>query len=328
MVQRTTFLLATAALGWVGCSVSGGRSEIAAGTVSIPTLTVDVASFLRGASVGKEYVISGELTLPEGAAGRVPAVVLMHGGSGVLDYQHVWARHLRTIGYATLVVDSFSGRGILRVTDDLEALSAASRTIDAYRALAVLAAHPRIDRERIAFMGFSHGATAGLYAIRDRFEKAFGPPDARYAGWILFYPYCNTRLRDEVPVTSAPIRVFHGSLDDWTPIAACREYVERVRASGGAIELREYPFAYHGFDNPRAPAQVRLERAMNPARCVFVEQSDGVVLNGETGRPYTYRDACWTRGVTAGYEPGAYADALAAVKAFLGALPRAPSGPR
>ena len=327
--MRTTFVLALLSLGWVGCSVSGGRPEVgASGTLQIPTITVDVASFLRGASVGKDHVISGELTLPDGAEGRVPAVVLLHGGSGVLDYQYLWARHLRAIGYATLVVDSFSGRGIIRVVEDQEALTAAARTIDAYRALAVLAAHPRIDRERIVFMGFSHGATAGLYAMRDRFEKAFGPPNVRYAGWILFYPYCNTQLRDEVPVTSAPVRVFHGRLDDWTPIAPCREYVERVRASGGAIELTEYPLAYHGFDNPRAPARVRLERAMNPARCVFVEQADGAVLNRETGRPYTYRDPCWTVGVTVGYEPGAYSDALAAVKAFRGGLARSPRGSR
>ena len=41
------------------------------------------------------------------------------------------------------------------------------------------------------------------------------------------------------------------------------------------------------------------------------------MINAETGRPLTYHAACWRRGVTVGYDPRAYADALAGVKAFL-----------
>jgi len=41
------------------------------------------------------------------------------------------------------------------------------------------------------------------------------------------------------------------------------------------------------------------------------------MVNAETGQPLTYHDSCWGRGVTVGYEPRAYADALASVKTFL-----------
>lgn len=287
--------------------------------IKIPTLTISTETFIRGGTEGKKHVVSGELEWPQGAAGPAPAVVLMHGGSGVYEYQHLWARELRTLGFATLVLDSFSGRGLARIAHQLDVLNAPSRTIDAYRALEWLAANPRIDRERIALMGFSQGGTAGILAMQRRFRKTHGPRDADYAAWIFFYAYCNTRVIGELDVSAGPIRFFHGTADTWTPIGPCRDYVERLRGAGVDAMLTEYPLAQHGFDNPRGPQLSRVDDAMNPSACFFVEK-DGVVLNRDTGRPMTFKDACWTRGVTAGYHPEAYVDSVARVKELLQTL--------
>jgi dienelactone hydrolase len=327
MTSRTGLLIALLIV-FGGCAATGDRPEPATSRarverLKITTLTITNEQFLRGAGTGRQHVITGDLERPDGTATRAPAVVLMHGGSGVLDYQLVWARELRSVGFATLVVDSFSGRGLARIAHDQEALNVASRVIDAYRALGALASHPKIDRSRIAFMGFSHGATAGLYASRQRFQNAWAPRDAEFALWILFYPYCNTRLVGELEV-SRPLRIFHGAADDWTPIGPCRDYVERLRAAGRDATLTEYALARHGFDDLRAAPLVRIADAMNPSGCFFVESEGGVVLNRETGKPMTYRDACWTRGVTAGYDSTAYANSVAAVKQLLGALARSP----
>ena len=54
--------------------------------VKIPTLTIANETFIRGGSDGKKQVVSGEPEWPTGATGPVPAVVLMHGGSGVMPY--------------------------------------------------------------------------------------------------------------------------------------------------------------------------------------------------------------------------------------------------
>src|SRR5207249_3388472 len=125
-----------------------------------------------------------ELTFPEKIAGPVPAVILVHGGSGVQRYNELWAREARGIGFATFMLDSFDGRGIPRLGTQLELLPVSSRVIDLFRALGTLAGDPRVDRQRIVFMGFSHGATAGLYATQRRFQKAFGPPGVEYAAWL------------------------------------------------------------------------------------------------------------------------------------------------
>ena len=321
--RRTPWLLAlvllqhacTAAVDPGGTPTARGRAE----THKIPTVTLDTGAFLRGRTEGRTSVISAELEFPHGTS-PVPAVVLLHGGSGVLPYQYNWARELRGVGAATLVVDSFTGRGLRRIADNLETLNAASRVVDLYGALKLLVAHPGIRRDRIVFMGFSHGATAGLFATSRRFRTAFGLPDVDYAAWLLFYPYCNTRFIDELPLTARPIRIFHGTADDWTPLEPCRAFVTRAQPSGADVQLTEYQLAYHGFDNPQAAPYARIETAMNPSRCFFVEVPGGVVVNPETGKPFTYRDPCWTRGVSAGYQPTAYADARGRVKALVGAL--------
>ena len=303
---------ATAVQGPPAASVADGRT----GTIAFRTMSLTPRQALLGER-GDNAVITGELVLPRGDSAGAPAVVLMHGAGGVQDYHYLWARELRSIGFATFLVDSFSGRGIGKLVEDLEPFNAGSRVVDSYRALELLATHPRIDRRRIVLMGFSHGGVTTLYATVTRFQRSFLGSDLEFAAYLPFYAYCNSRFIDDDKDTSRPIRLFHGIADDYTPVAPCRAWVARAKAAGADIELKEYPFAHHGFDNPRLPPAWRNHNAQNPSRCFFVERIRGEVINSETGQPLSYRDDCWSRGATVGYDPQAYAEALASVKAFL-----------
>ena len=55
--------------------------------------------------------LTGVLRKP-GGPGPFPAVVLMHGCGGIQPGNEIWASDLTTWGYVTLLVDSFTPRGL------------------------------------------------------------------------------------------------------------------------------------------------------------------------------------------------------------------------
>jgi dienelactone hydrolase len=87
--------------------------------------------------------VTGVLSRPEAATGPVPAVVIVHGSSGVNPGEWVWAKRMNALGFASFVVDSFIGRGITQTETDQTQLSMTADIADALAALRLLATHPR-----------------------------------------------------------------------------------------------------------------------------------------------------------------------------------------
>jgi dienelactone hydrolase len=190
---------------------------------------------------------------------------------------------------------------------------------DVYRALAVLAAHPRIDGQRVALMGFSFGGRTALWASHPRFRERYAAGPLRFAAHIAVYPAsCYIRLADEGSIADVPIRILHGTDDDWTPIAACRDYAARLRGLGKDIVLVEYAGAAHSFDSPAVPARWEIPDVMNPGGCVFTER-DGRLLDA-AGDEARIDSPCVVRGGSVGQNPAARQQATADVLAFLGGV--------
>ena len=195
-------------------------------------MTLTDQQFLNGVKDGPEVIIGGELRLPKLGNERLPAVVLLHGSSGIAAYVNDWVPVLNSLGIATFLVDSFAGRGLTSVGNDQAQLGRLVQVFDSYRALDLLAKHPRIDAGRIAVMGFSRGGQGALYASMKRFQKMHNNGGIAFATSIPFYPECDTAFLDDENVTDAPIRIFHGVADDYVSLPRCRSYVERLRRQG------------------------------------------------------------------------------------------------
>lgn len=206
--------------------------------------------------------------------------------------------------------DSFSPRGLVTTADDQSQLGRLAMVVDAYRALAILSRHPRIDPSRIGLMGFSRGGQAALYASLKRFQRMHAPADAAFALFMAFYPECVTRYREDDDVVDAPIRVFHGTDDDYNPIAPCRDYVERLRRAGKDARLVEFPGAHHVFDAASLKSPVKLPNAQTLRRCRIEEEAEGRLIDTQTKQPFTYSAPCVERGPTLAYDPGAHAHAV------------------
>jgi dienelactone hydrolase len=309
--------LAALALLLTGCATSGGLATLAdgrAGTFPILTVTFPTAP----GAVEQPGTVTGDLTLPEVETGRVPAVILLHPCDGVLPPTTRWAQELNAMGFAALVLDSFSGRGVTEVCTGKTSVSIGSRLADAYRAQELLATHPRIDPARIALLGFSHGGWVALWASADQFQRRFmRGTGASFAAYLAFYPAgCNVRLVNETDMAGGPVRIFQGTADDWTPIGPCREWIARRRTAGRDVSLVEYEGALHAFDVPYFTTPQRLSDVVNPSRCTAVQQRDGTFVD-EMGRPFSGASRCMARGATLGYDASAHRRAIADVKAFL-----------
>ncbi|SFA75195.1 Dienelactone hydrolase family protein [Collimonas sp. OK607] len=167
-------------------------------------------------------------------------------------------------------------------------------------------------------MGFSRGGVAALYASVKRFQRMHGPAEQEFAAYIPFYPTCNT-FRDDDEVVDKPIRLFHGSADNYAPVGPCRAYIGRLKAKGKNVQLTEYTGANHVFDWQALKMPVKLEKAQTTRNCQLAEAENGVIINAKTKQPFTYADSCVEYGPTIAYDEKASTEARKAIREFLSA---------
>src|SRR5215470_9527540 len=163
----------------------------------IQTVTLKTEQMLTGDTKGTAATVAGELRIPKPGSDRLPAVVLIHGSGGVGGNVDAWAKEINSLGIAAFILDAFSGRGIVSTVSDQSQLDSLAMVIDAYRALSLLAQHPRIDPARIAVMGFSKGAVPAVYSSNERFRKLYDPATVSFAAHIGLYTPCNVRYRGD-----------------------------------------------------------------------------------------------------------------------------------
>ncbi len=288
---------------------------------AIPSLTLTDQQFLSGDRQAMPVTVAGEFRIAQGS-GRLPVVVLMHGSGGVGANTLPWVGHFNAMGISTFVIDGFSGRGLTAVSTDQARLGRLNLIIDIYHALDILAKHPRVDPDRIVLMGFSRGGQATLYASLERFNRLWNTSGIRFAGYIPFYPDCSTTYLTDGEVADRPIRIFHGTPDDYNPVASCRAYVARLRAAGHDVELTEYPDSAHGFDVGLAgsSAVFTAVNAQTVRHCQIRESEGGILVNAETKAPFSYKDACVEFNPHVGGNPATAEAARRAVSDFLRAL--------
>lgn len=194
----------------------------------------------RDQSLAGARMITGRLTKPEGH-GPFPAVVLLHGCSGVNKTRDArWVERMKQWGYVTLQVDSLGPRGIKSVCtynfkDSMNIIE--QRVQDAYDAKTFLEKIPFVDPKRIAVMGWSHGGRTTL-------DVLFSEKQRPFRAGIAFYPSC----RSELAGLNAPLLILIGQADDWTPAKACVAMMPKKNTTQELL-LKVYPGAHHGFDN-------------------------------------------------------------------------------
>ena len=302
----------------------GNTKDIPARVVlhAVKSLWFSDQQFLTGDPNGaKEVTIGVELRIAQGS-GKRPTMILVHGSGGIGSNVPFWVRHFNSMGINTVVIDGVTGRGLTGVGDKQAVLGRLNFILDIYRALDILAKHPRVDPERIVLMGFSRGGQAALYASLTRFNKLWNKSGLQFAGYIPFYPDCSTSYATDTEVAARPIRIFHGTPDDYNPVASCKAYVSRLQETRRDVVLTEYPDSAHGFDSGLLGVNtVTVSTNAQTARnCHIREGEGGVLMNADTQAPFGYKDTCIELNPHVGGNPATAEAARKAVSDFLQTL--------
>lgn len=282
------------------------------------SVTLSSQQVLLGETQGNPVTLAGELRLPMSPPGtKVPVVIFVHGIAGLFTKDDEWARALNSWGIGVFIPDHLSGRGIAPMSREDFGLPGLARMVDIYHALPRLLKDPRVDPERIAIMGLSLGGHVTLLSSQERFRTRYGLPNVQFAAYIALYPGCYTRLRDDVKVAARPIRLFHGTGDDWCPVEQCRALVADLKKAGADATLTEYPGASHAYDDPSYKVRLNVPQAMSLRKCWVAEGEGGQFMNSQTGKPFTPSDPCIEFGVSLQYDEAATTSTREAVKAVL-----------
>ena len=205
--------------------------------------------------------LPGKLYLPEGD-GPFPAVIVLHGSEGGIDFTQGTAQRLARNGLAAFAFCYFScpDAPLFLERIDLEPL---------IEAIAYLQNRPDTHEEKIGVLGLSRGAELAL--IIGTLDEAVGPVvsimgSSRVNGalhsaepaWLLQgkpLPF----IAIPVETIDGPILLLHGQEDSTWPVSYSYIVAERLAANNHEYEMIIYP--HRGHELGRGPRDVLNQAA-------------------------------------------------------------------
>ena len=209
---------------------------------------------------------------PEGD-GPFPAVVLMHGCSGIYENNHTWAKLFVEQGYAAFIVNSLAPRGLAeREMDngvcDGSVLWGSERAGDLLATLWYVRALPFVDPDRIVLAGWSHGGwtimDAFALAAEDKVPTSLSDDAGGLEGVVavvLIYPYCgafSVTYRTGDWNDAPPTLMLLAENDTMISTPDCLEVAQGLEADGQKLITHVYPGVDHAFDYSDLPPDSRF----------------------------------------------------------------------
>jgi dienelactone hydrolase len=205
-----------------------------------------------------KLMLHAQLYRPDGN-GPFPAVIALHGCGGlggqnepVWPRYRDWAEQLIKAGYAVLLPDSYGSRELGPQCREKERKVRArrERVADIAAAHKWLSAQNWVARDRISLIGWAHGASAVLWAVRPQLAMRGKEPDYRSA--IAFYPECRVSAGTGWS-TRVPTLLLIGASDDVASPPLCKQMVDGARGRSALTRIVVYPGAAHDFDRADLP---------------------------------------------------------------------------
>jgi carboxymethylenebutenolidase len=207
-----------------------------------PRIKAEYATYASPKGTGK---VRGYLARPAKAAGKLPAVVVIHENRGLNPYIEDVARRVATEGYLAFAPDALTPLGGYPGDEDkarelFKQLDATKRTEDLVSAVDWVKARKDVTA-KIGAVGFCFGgATCSTLAARLPYLAAAVP----------FYGTAGTA--EEAAKIKAPLLVHLAEIDDRVN-ASWPAFETALQAAKVRFQVHKYPGTQHGFHNNTTP---------------------------------------------------------------------------
>jgi dienelactone hydrolase len=195
--------------------------------------------------------LRGFVAVDSASAQRRPGVLLIHDWLGVGGYMQARSQMLARLGYVALAADIYgaelrpTGQDAAQVAGQFYADPALVRA-RARAGLDQLRAHPLVDPDRIAVIGYCFGGFCALELART---------GADFAGVVSFHGLLSTDSPQDAANIRAKVLVLSGAADPVVPDDQVTEFEDALRAAPTVDwQLIRYSGAMHAFTQPEANA--------------------------------------------------------------------------
>jgi dienelactone hydrolase len=260
--------------------------------------------------------------------GQTKIVLISHGSQGIDSRMYDYVDALQKDGFAALVIDHWTPRGIGVTHEDYPAASRRggnefNMANDSIAAAAWLRAQRGFTR--VGSIGESQGGGAAIMMQQKFAHEQFERNMKRHYGSFALkpidvvvglYPYCGYRNAKRDAYVDTPLLLVTGADDNETPSRYCERHVGWMNERGGNAKIVVLPDEGHSFDAP-----YRRQRSLGPhyAKCdILVDERGTTELNSGQHIPVADVTAMMARCVSRGYHTGYWKDRFVGVPHWMG----------
>jgi dienelactone hydrolase len=193
--------------------------------------------------------LQGFVAWDDAVKGKRPGVLVIHEWWGHNEHARNQARRLAEAGYVGFALDMY-GKGKVATHPNDAGAMATELNKDPKRvkarfdaALAQLKRDPRVDKQKIAVVGYCMGGTIAL---------SMAGAGADLDAVSTFHAGVQNLPQPKKGEVKARILVNTGAADPMAPQAAVDAFKQSMTDAGAKVEVISYPGAKHGFTNPDA----------------------------------------------------------------------------
>jgi dienelactone hydrolase len=196
-----------------------------------------------------DTTMRGFLAFDDAAEGMRPGVLVVHEWWGHTEYARERARMLAELGYTALALDMYGdGRQAQHPDEAARFATAVRANLPEARerfeaAMTRLQAHPSVDPEKIAAIGYCFGGAVVLEMARSGVDLD---------GVVSFHGSLATENPAKPAAVKAKVLALNGADDPLVTQEEIAGFKEEMESAGVDYRFVNYPGALHSFTNPRA----------------------------------------------------------------------------